>query len=229
MYAATITVGTPAQSIRVNFDTSSADTWVPYSGPIHLAGYPPSATIGPLPFSFNSSVSSTYRDGHLPVNITYPFSKIPNLSKTYGDASVAGYSISDTLNIADLQIPNQNFTLVTDESVPTYMYSMLSTANGVIGLAYPSASAPIPVIQNLINNRLIPQPVFAFYFNNKFPLYPNASTNIGAELTLGGTDSTKYMGSLTWTPVTEKRFWQFNVQWYNIILKKNTLELDCLF
>jgi len=217
MYAATITVGTPPQTIRVNFDTSSSDSWVPYSGSIHLAGYPSSGTLGPLPFAFNPLNSSTYRDARLPaVNITYPFSKIPNLSRTYGDASVAGYLASDTLNIAGLQIPNQNFTVVNEVNVLTYLYSMLSTANGVIGLAYPSASTVLPsgntpVFQNLIKNRLIPQPVFAFHFNNQ-QLSLNATSSIG-ELTLGGTDPTKYKGSLTWTPVTEKRFWQFNVQW----------------
>jgi len=33
------------------------------------------------------------------------------------------------------------------------------------------------------------------------------------EMTLGGTDPSKYIGNLTWTPVTEKKFWQFNVKW----------------
>ena len=215
MYAATITVGTPPQTVRVRFDTSSADSWVPYSEPIHFTGYHTTFDISFPNNVFNASASSTFRDNQLPVNITYPFSKIP--SSNYGIASVAGNLVSDTLNIAGLQITNQNFTLVTDESFLNYLYLLLSTANGVIGLAYPSASvlpsgSNIPVIQNLINNRLIPQPVFAFSFNNKFPLNPNATSSIG-ELTLGGTDPTKYKGSLTWTPVTEKRFWQFNVQW----------------
>ena len=175
MYSASITVGTPPQMIRVNFDTSSADSWIPSSF-INLSGF--SNNIGPLPNSFNSSTSSTYRDrsNRFAANLTYPFAKLGSLTATYGDVSVSGYLSSDSFTVAGLQVANQAFTLVTDETLSAFAFGRISEANGVIGLAYPSASVYSGVnrsfFQNLINNQRIPQAVFAFSFNNKYAFIP---------------------------------------------------------
>lgn len=38
----------------------------------------------------------------------------------------------------------------------------------------------------------------------------------GAELYLGGTDSSKYSGSITYTPVTQQAYWQVNMDSANV-------------
>jgi len=50
-----------------------------------------------------------------------------------------------------------------------------------------------PVIQTLISNHAISDPVFAFSLGSS-----------GAELRIGGVNSALYTGSLTYTPVTDK-------------------------
>lgn len=50
-----------------------------------------------------------------------------------------------------------------------------------------------PVIQTLISNNALPDPVFAF-----------SLASSGAELRIGGVNSALYTGSLTYTPVTQK-------------------------
>ena len=70
------------------------------------------------------------------ITINYPFS-------TNGAAyplTVSGLLAADTLSIAGLQVSNQTFALVTNESVLVAVYTLLSGANGIIGLAYPSTS-----------------------------------------------------------------------------------------
>ena len=175
LYSGAITVGTPPQTIYVNFDTTSADSWVPYSGIFNLTGS--SWLSEPLPYSYNSSRSSTYQNKNggsvnPTVNISYPFQILPSGDLFGYDNSVAGYLAADTMNIAGLQIPNQKFLVVSQESILTFIFTLLSgAANGVIGLGYPSSSkvnGTIPVFQNLIKNGLVAQPVFAFSFKNKW-------------------------------------------------------------
>lgn len=80
--------------------------------------------------------------------------------------------------------------------------SIVEGADGLIGLAYPSLSSfgsqyP-PVFDTLINNGAVSQKVFGF------ALGPTGS----ASLTLGGLDSSKYSGSITYTSLSRQAYWQ---------------------
>jgi len=80
--------------------------------------------------------------------------------------------------------------------------------DGVLGLAFDSISVDhaTPVWYNLLAQKLVPAPIFAFYLNRQ-----NTGVGQGGELVLGGTDSSHYTGSFTYVPLTNKTYWEFGV------------------
>ncbi len=100
-----------------------------------------------------------------------------------------------------------------------------SIFDGVLGLAYPiiGTSDQIPIFYNMWQQGLIPNPIFSFYFNpyvlfylifeniiNKFFFFfRNPDVYPGGELILGGSDPTKYSGSITYVDVIIRAYWEF--------------------
>ncbi|XP_044798493.1 pregnancy-associated glycoprotein-like isoform X2 [Bubalus bubalis] len=76
---------------------------------------------------------------------------------------------------------------------------------GVLGLGYPSltTSRIIPVFDSLMLQKVISEPVFAFYLNNK--------KKNGSVVMLGGVDHSYYKGELNWVPVSKSLYWQITV------------------
>jgi len=70
---------------------------------------------------------------------------------------------------------------------------------------------------------LVPQPVFAFYLNRDFLF----SQSVGGQLTLGGTDSSHYTGSITYTPVTNEFYWQISVSSVTVSSSDNFCPNGC--
>lgn len=68
-------------------------------------------------------------------------------------------------------------------------------SDGLMGLAFPSLSAygASPFFNTLISNGAVDAGVFSFYLASS-----------GSELFLGGSDSSKYSGSITWNSVTQE-------------------------
>ena len=79
--------------------------------------------------------------------------------------------------------------------------------DGILGFGYPqiSVNGIPPFFVAAFASGAISQPKFAFY------LADEGLGSSGSELVLGGVDSTKYTGSITYTPVTVKGYWQFAV------------------
>jgi hypothetical protein len=57
------------------------------------------------------------------------------------------------------------------------------------------------IVDNAYSQGLISSKVLGVYFE---PISGSATTSNNGELTLGGVDSTKYSGSITYTPITSK-------------------------
>ncbi|KAI8986154.1 acid protease [Trametes punicea] len=90
-----VEIGTPQQSFTIDFDTGSADLWVPSSSCSSCQGHK----------AYNPSLSSTSSKRSGSFNITY------------GDGSnVSGTPYTDNVHIGGVDIKNQFFAAVTMES-----------------------------------------------------------------------------------------------------------------
>ena len=86
---------------------------------------------------------------------------------------VSGFLSTDKLTLAPgFTVVNQTFAEINNEGVIVKVYSGYTGVNGVLGLGYPSLS-PLkglnvtPVFQNLIQQGIISEPIFAFWFNGQ--------------------------------------------------------------
>lgn len=179
LWYGTISVGTPAVDFLVDFDTGSADLVLPSSDcGSTCSGH----TL------YNPGASSTSVD----------LGK--NFVLSYGDgSSVPGEQYTDTVSIAGYTAVNQTLGAATQYS--SSLESSNFPADGLMGMAFESLSVygANPVIQTLIDNNVISDPVFAFKLASS-----------GSELRIGGINSALYSGSLTYTPVTQQGFWQIS-------------------
>ncbi|KIM63745.1 hypothetical protein SCLCIDRAFT_1213897, partial [Scleroderma citrinum Foug A] len=181
----TISVGTPPVDFKVDFDTGSADLFLPAS----TCGQTCSGHT-----LYNPNASSTAIDR----NATFILS--------YGDGtSVQGEQYADTVIIGGYIATGQVFGAANQFS--SSLQTPAFTPDGVLGMAFEILSIyhANPVIQTLISNNALPDPVFAF-----------SLASSGAELRIGGVNSALYTGSLTYTPVTQKGFWQISGDTINV-------------
>ncbi|KAG8689541.1 Type I transmembrane sorting receptor, partial [Ceratobasidium sp. 423] len=121
--------------------------------------------------------------------------KSGTFSIEYGDGSTASGPIyADTVTIAGLSATSQYFSPVTSES------SSFSSdpEDGILGLAFNSISAigQPTFIDNLYSQGKISAPTFSFRLATS-----------GSELYLGGVDSAKYTGSITYAALTSETYW----------------------
>ncbi|KAG7530340.1 hypothetical protein FFLO_05112 [Filobasidium floriforme] len=131
---------------------------------------------------YNPSSSSTARNQNR------------NFQISYGDGSMtSGTVYTDSVNVAGITARNQGVGYATSVSSTTG-----ATFDGLVGMAYSSIATTNTntFFTTLINQGAVNSPVFSF-----------ALSQSGAELYLGGTDSAKYSGSITYTPVTQQAYW----------------------
>ncbi|KAG0201985.1 hypothetical protein BGX28_005338 [Mortierella sp. GBA30] len=185
-YYGTVSVGTPAQKFKLDFDTGSSDIWFPSSSC--------TTTACKAHARFSSSASSTYqKDGR-------------SWSISYGDGSSAsGILGSDIVNVGGISV-RQTIGLATKESSQFGS----SPEDGLFGLGFntiESVSGVKTFLDNAIAAGVLAQPVVSVFL-------PSVRRNggVGGEYLFGGIDSTKYTGSLTYVPVTQKGYWQVLIQ-----------------
>ncbi|XP_017067602.1 lysosomal aspartic protease [Drosophila eugracilis] len=179
-YYGNISIGTPAQYFLVQFDTGSSNLWVPGSSCACEEHH-----------MFYENQSSTYVANGTAFSITY------------GTGSVSGYLSTDYVGFAGLTVRNQTFGEVTTENGTNFADASF---DGILGMGFPAlaANGVTPTFQNMISQGVVQSPVFSFF------LHDNGSTvNYGGELILGGSDPSLYRGGLTYTPVTQAAYWQF--------------------
>ncbi|KAM8795711.1 gastricsin [Eudromia elegans] len=187
-YFGEISIGTPPQSFLVLFDTGSSNLWVP-----SVYCQSESCTSHTM---FNPSESSTYS------------TQDQYFSIQYGSGSLSGIFGYDTVTIQSLSITNQEFGLSETEPGTNFLYAEF---DGILGMAYPSLSAggATTVMQGLLQENLLDEPVFSFYLSGQ-------EGSQGGELILGGVDSSLYTGQITWTPVTQTAYWQIAIDSFSI-------------
>lgn len=185
-YFGVISIGTPPQEFTVLFDTGSSNLWVPsiHCSFLDLACW--------LHHRYNSKKSSTYvKNG-------------TQFSVHYGRGSLTGFISQDTVTVAGLPIPDQQFGEAVKQPGITFAVARF---DGILGMAYPTISVAkvVPVFDTAMAAKLLPENIFSFYINRD----PKAA--IGGELMLGGADPEHYTGDLHYVNVTRKAYWQIKV------------------
>ncbi|KAL2135182.1 hypothetical protein VTI74DRAFT_9499 [Chaetomium olivicolor] len=193
-YFSEITLGTPPQSFKVVLDTGSSNLWVPSVQCGSIACY--------LHAKYDSSESSTYKKNGTSFDIRY------------GSGSLSGFVSQDTLTIGDLTVRGQDFAEATSEPGLAFAFGRF---DGILGLGYDTISVNriVPPFYKMIEQKLIDEPVFAFYL---------ADTNGESEVVFGGVDKDKYKGKITTIPLRRKAYWE--VDFDAISYGDDTAELE---
>ncbi|XP_008328413.1 napsin-A [Cynoglossus semilaevis] len=185
-YYGVISIGTPPQDFTVLFDTGSSNLWIPS---FHCSFFDLACW---LHHRYNSKKSSTYVQNGTEFSIQY------------GRGSLSGFISEDTVSVAGLSVPGQQFAEAVKQPGITFAVARF---DGVLGMAYPSISVAnvTPVFDKAMASKLLPENIFSFYISR------NLSAAVGGELILGGTDPQHYSGDLHYVNVTRKAYWQIEV------------------
>lgn len=157
----------------VVFDTGSSNLWVPSSkcSILNIACY--------LHNKYYSENSDTYtEDGR-------------EFAIQYGSGALTGYFSKDTLTIGGLKVEGQVFAEAVQEPSLSFIAAYF---DGIMGLGFPEISVGkvTPPFQNMIEQGLLPEPVFSFWLNRI------AEEEQGGEMVLGGVDPDHFKGEHTW-------------------------------
>ncbi|CAM8986929.1 unnamed protein product [Rhodiola kirilowii] len=184
-YFGEIGIGTPPQKFTVIFDTGSSNLWVPSSKCyFSVACY--------LHSKYKSSRSTTYKKNGKEASIQY------------GTGAISGFFSEDYVTIGDLVVKDQEFIEATKEPSLTFLVAKF---DGILGLGFQEISVgnAVPVWYNMVNQGLVNDPIFSFWFNR------NADGEEGGEIVFGGVDPNHFVGEHTYVPVTQKGYWQFDM------------------
>ncbi|KAF8894126.1 aspartic peptidase domain-containing protein [Infundibulicybe gibba] len=139
LYYGTITIGTPAQNLTVDFDTGSADLWVPVNCPECTNT------------QFAADESSTYRNTGHESGVTY----------ARGSGAVSGTLAVDVVSIGGLSVNEQTFLAVDTELDGFSGFP----PDGLIGMAFGSISqsSQPTFFENLIRTGKVAAPMFSVH------------------------------------------------------------------
>ena len=182
-YFGEIGLGTPEQKFTVVLDTGSSNLWVPSKKCHSFSCY--------LHNRFDADKSST-------------FETVGNEFKIqYGTGSVEGFISKDTLSIADMKVGGQEFGETTKEPGLTFA---LGKFDGILGLGYReiAVSNVTPPFYNMIEQKLIDEPVFSFWLQRT----ADGRDTTGGELVFGGVNPNRFTGPIKYAPVTRKGYWE---------------------
>ena len=192
-----IEIGTPPQKFKVVLDTGSSNLWVPSSECGSIACY--------LHNKYDSSSSSTFQKNGSEFEIRY------------GSGSLSGFVSEDTVKIGDLKLEHQQFAEATSEPGLAFAFGRF---DGILGLGFDSISVNkiVPPFYNMLNQKKIDKPVFAFYLGDANKEGQNSVA------TFGGVDKDHFTGELVNLPLRRKAYWE--VDFDSIALGDNVAELD---
>lgn len=121
------------------------------------------------------------------------------------------------MTIGDIKIENQDFAEATKEPGLAFAFGRF---DGILGLGYDTISVNkiVPPFYNMLHQKSIDEPVFAFYLGD---------TNVegdDSEATFGGVNKDHYEGDITYIPLRRKAYWEVDID--SISLGDETAELD---
>ncbi|XP_031988962.1 renin isoform X2 [Corvus cornix cornix] len=188
-YFGEISIGTPAQTFKVVFDTGSANLWVPSykCSPLYSACVSHSR--------YDSSKSRTY------------IANGTGFAIRYGTGSVKGVLSQDIVMVSDIPII-QVFAEAT--ALPAFPF-IFARFDGVLGMGYPSQAIDgiTPVFDRILAQQILKEDVFSVYYSRASK---NAPLKAGGEIILGGSDPAYYTGDFHYLNVSRSGFWQISMK-----------------
>ena len=183
-YYGPVSIGTPAQTFQVVYDTGSSNLWVP------------SSDCG----LFSCWLHPRYQHKH---SSTY----IPNGTEVifrYGSGPVSGFQSIDNVGMGDMVVKKQMLAEINNASGLGLAF-LVGQFDGILGLGWPriSVNNATPVFFSLMQQNPTLDPIFAFFL-------PNESGKQG-ELTLGSYNPKRFTGTLVDAPVTRQAYWETNM------------------
>lgn len=154
---------------------------------------------------YDSSSSSTYKKNG------------SDFAIQYGSGSLEGFVSRDTVTIGDLSIKDQDFAEATNEPGLAFAFGRF---DGILGLGFDTISVNkiVPPFYNMLNQKSLDEPVFAFYLGDSNKEGDNS------EATFGGIDKSHYTGELIKIPLRRKAYWE--VDFDAIAFGDNVAELE---
>ncbi|KAK1998083.1 eukaryotic aspartyl protease [Colletotrichum falcatum] len=188
-YLSPVQIGTPAQTLHLDFDTGSSDLWV-----------------------FSTLTPSSERDGQT----LYDPSKSSTASRlsgatwaiSYGDgSSSSGVVYKDTVSVGGLSVTGQ---AVEAASTVSDEFSEESELDGLLGLAFSSINQVEPTQQTTFFDTAkskLNSPLFT----------ADLKHNQAGKYNFGYIDSSAYTGSITYTSVNSRQgYWGFTSSGYQV-------------
>jgi len=190
IFVGTIALGTPWQSpFNVVFDTGSSNLWVPEVG-CSQGGCSGKDT-------YDSSQSSTYVANGKAFSIQY------------GTGSCSGTLVQDKVCVTGSDCSSSgdlSCTATFGQANQMAQFFESSPIDGILGLGFQSLATDnvVTVIQNLVSQGAISQPVFQFFLDSQ----PRSTT---ARIVFGGWDSSYFTGQINWVPLTSENYYVIQV------------------
>lgn len=110
------------------------------------------------------------------------------------------------MTIGDIKIKGQDFGEATSEPGLAFAFGRF---DGILGLGFDSIAVNkvVPPFYNMINQKLIDEPVFAFYLSDT-----NAEGGEDdSEAIFGGINKDRYEGKITTIPLRRKAYWEVDL------------------
>ncbi|KAI0000737.1 Asp-domain-containing protein [Xylariaceae sp. FL0662B] len=198
-YLTPVSIGTPAQTLNLDFDTGSADFWV-----------------------FSDELSSSEQSGH---SIYSPSDsstakKVSGASWdiSYGDGSGASGDVyTDVVNIGGVSFDAQ---AVEPASQISEQFTEDQNNDGLVGLAFSSINTVTPKAQKTFFDNVkssLDQPLFAADLKHDTP----------GSYDFGVADSSKYTGEIAYVSVsTSQGFWEFEASGYKVGSKASSTSVS---
>ncbi|KAJ3759008.1 aspartic peptidase domain-containing protein [Lentinula raphanica] len=172
-YFATLSIGTPGQTMSVVLDTGSSDLWVTGSSCRNCDKSTP---------LFDSSNSSSFKSSSGQTTIQY------------GSGAVAGTLAQDTVTLGGFTVSDQTF-LLADELTNGLLDGPVS---GIMGLAFESIASTdsTPFWQALVNAGDLSSPEMSFWLAREGNTVDGDTEVSGGVFTLGGSNTSLFSGDI---------------------------------
>ncbi|KAF9915597.1 hypothetical protein BX616_005794 [Lobosporangium transversale] len=185
-YYGVVSVGTPPQEVKLDFDTGSSDIWFPAVNCTSAACKQHA--------QYDPSLSSTFQEDGRRWKITYGDQSSASGILGNDIVTVGGISVYQTIGLAQKQ--SSHFSS--------------SISDGLFGLGFNTIET-VPGVKTFLDNAieagLLEKPVISVFL-------PSVRRNggVGGEYLFGDIDESKFLGELTYVPITKKGYWQIKVE-----------------